>query len=180
MDLLNFTKNKKVFEGTGVKYDLITSIKNKLNPLNRTRERLIEFENKLSNVPGAVFGDSELNPLKHSFSQGIYVREIFIPKDTIIVGKIHKHEHPNFLMSGEVSVFTENNGVERLKAPLSMISPPGTKRIVYAHEDSVWITVHKTKHTDLEKIEKEIIAEDFSEYERYKFLTMLRKMFFLR
>jgi quercetin dioxygenase-like cupin family protein len=100
--------------------------------------------------------------LKHNFAEGVYVREIFIPKGSLIVGKIHKHSHPNFLMKGEVSVLTEE-GPKRLKAPLSMISPAGTKRVVYAHEDTVWITVHVTKKTNLKKIEKDIIAKTYAE-----------------
>ena len=125
------------------------------------RESIGQFENVLSESNKAVFGD--VLPLKHSFTDGMYVREIFIPKGTVLVGKIHRHDHPNFLMSGIVDVVTEDGGIERLKAPLSMISPAGTKRAVYAIEDTVWITVHATNETDLEKIEKEVITENYKE-----------------
>jgi hypothetical protein len=125
------------------------------------RERIGEFENCLAETDGAQFGD--VLPLKHSFSPGIYVREIFIPKGTVLTGKIHRHSHPNFLMSGVVDVVTEDGGLERLTAPLSMISPAGTKRAVYAVEDTVWITVHATDETDLDKIEKEVITQDYKE-----------------
>jgi quercetin dioxygenase-like cupin family protein len=127
------------------------------------RENIVEFEKQLGKIPGAFFGDSETCPLKHSFAPGVYVREIFIPKGTLIVGKIHKHAHPNFLMKGEVSVYTEDGGIERLKAPLSMISPAGTKRVVYAHEDTLWITVHVTNETDLKNIEEQVIAKNYGE-----------------
>lgn len=125
----------------------------------------MEFQDVLARFPGAKFGDHDECPLKHSFAPGIYVREIFIPRDTLIVGKIHRHPHPNFLMSGEVAVFTESTGWERIKAPLAMISAAGTKRVVYTYEDTVWITVHATNKTDLQEIEKEIIAPTFEEYE---------------
>ena len=35
-------------------------------------------------------------PLNHSFSEGIYTREIFIKKGMFVIGKIHKHEHTFF------------------------------------------------------------------------------------
>jgi hypothetical protein len=70
-------------------------------------------------------------------------------------------------MSGKVSVLTESGGAETLTGPRSMISPAGTKRVVYAHEDTVWITVHVTEETNLEKIEKEIIAKDYLEYNNF-------------
>jgi hypothetical protein len=81
----------------------------------------------------------------------------------MLTGKIHRHSHPNFLMSGEVIVVTENGGKEHLKAPLSMISEPGTKRAVVALEDTVWITVHVTNETDLDKIEDYVIAKSYDD-----------------
>lgn len=128
-----------------------------------SRARILEFEKRLSQVAGAIFGDSTQLPLKHSFAKGIYVREIFIPKGTFIVSKIHKESHPVFLMKGKILVASESGGVEHLEAPLSMISKAGTKRIGYAVEDTVWITVHATTETDLEKIECEVIAKTYDE-----------------
>jgi quercetin dioxygenase-like cupin family protein len=133
------------------------------------RESLHNLEEMLKQMPNHVIGNNVICPLKHSFAPGIYIREIFIPKGMVIVGKIHKHEHPNFLMSGCVTVITESKGYEKLKAPLSIISPAGTKRAVIAHEDTVWITVHENKHneTDLEKLENFIIAKSFDEYDAF-------------
>jgi len=133
-----------------------------VNNVDKTeiREKILNAENKIANMKGAKFGD--YLPLKHTFADGAYVREIFIPKGELIVGKIHKHSHPNFLMSGEVSVLTEE-GAKRLKAPMSMISPAGTKRIVFAHEDTVWVTIHVTNETNLGMIENEIIAKSYDE-----------------
>lgn len=127
-----------------------------------SREHIVALERAIRELPGAIIGDDETCPLKHSFAPGVYVREIFIPKGMLIVGKLHKHAHPNFLMSGDVSVATEE-GVKRIKGPCSMISPAGTKRVVFAHEDTVWITVHVTQETDLAKIEEEVIAKSYDE-----------------
>lgn len=127
------------------------------------RKKIFCLEETMAKIPGATFGDSPEMPLKHSFAEGVYVREIFIPKGHILTGKIHKHSHPNFLMSGEVIVVTEERGREHLKAPLSMISAPGTKRAVIALEDTVWITVHVTNETDLEKIEDYVIAKTYDD-----------------
>lgn len=133
-----------------------------------SREKLMVFQEELAKQPGAFFGDNDSCPLTHKFAPGVYVREIFIPKGTCVVGKIHKHEHPNFLMSGDVLVVTEGEGRQHLKAPLSMISKAGTKRIVFALEDTVWITVHATEETDLKKIEDFVIAKSYEDYEQFK------------
>ena len=133
------------------------------------RRDILEFESALSNIDGAVSGDSDLCPLKHSFSDGMYVREIFIPKGTVLTGKIHKHEHPNFLMRGEVEMFTEFGGYEKMKAPMSMISKAGTKRVVKALTDVVWVTVHANPSNtqDLKKLEDIVIAKDYNEYQKF-------------
>lgn len=138
---------------------------NTLTATRNVRDDILELENALLKVPGAVRGDSDLMPLKHSFAPGMYVRQIFIPKGTILTGKIHRHAHPNFLMSGEVIVVTEERGREHLKAPMSIISAAGTKRAILALEDTVWITVHATEETDLQKIEDYVIAKDFDAIE---------------
>ena len=134
------------------------------------REKILDFEEILKEHPDVFLGDTINCPLKHSFSDGIYVREIFIPKGTVLTGKIHKHAHPNFLMMGEVSVITEEGGRERLKAPMSMISPPGTKRVVFAITDVIWITIHHNpkNHTNLDKLEDMVIAKNYLEYKNFR------------
>ena len=127
----------------------------------KIRGGILEFEDRLSQVPGVTFGDDAC-PLKHTFVDGAYVREIFMPKGTLLTSKIHKKKHPYFVLKGECSVLTDE-GVVRIKAPYHGITEPGTKRVLYIHEDTVWITVHVTEHTDLKKIEEEIIAKNFDE-----------------
>jgi quercetin dioxygenase-like cupin family protein len=89
----------------------------------------------------------------------MYCRELFRPAGTVIVGKVHKKEHFYIVMSGEVTI-VGNGKRERVKAPKIFVCQPGTKRAVYAHEDSVCITVHRTSETDLEKIEADLVEED--------------------
>lgn len=98
----------------------------------------------------------------HHFAPGVYMREVFIPKGVTLTGKIHKTEHLNILSQGDLSVWTED-GIKRLKASTVIKSQPGIKRVGFAHEDSVWITVHPTEETDLEKLESMLIAKTFEE-----------------
>lgn len=134
------------------------------------RNDILSFEEQLKNDDQVLVGDNVLCPLKHSFSDGIYVREIFLPKGMMLTGKIHKHEHPNFLMSGKVEVITEGGGYETLVGPIAMISKAGTKRAINVLEDCVWITVHHnpTNTQDLKELEKIVIADSYKEYDRFK------------
>jgi len=165
----------------------VSTIDLKLNTSSKEnfRSGITDFELLVKDIKGVVIGDSDICPLKHTFSDGIYVREIFIPKGMLIVGKIHKHDHPNFLMEGRVKVVTEA-GEEYVNAPCSMISPAGTKRALYAETDLVWITVHNnpTNTRDMSILEKEIIAEDFTVYDKYieskKSITHKLKSFIIK
>ena len=125
------------------------------------RERLYALQGAIGDLPEVEC------PLQHVFAPGAYARTIFIPAGTVVVGKIHKHAHLNILSQGTVCVMTETEGDRPLTGPLTMVSPPGTKRAVYAVTDAVWTTIHLTNSTDLEEIEAEVIAPTFEDYERF-------------
>ena len=106
-------------------------------------------------------------PLKHTFTTGVYAREIFIPKGSVIVGKIHRHDHINFISYGDVTVLTKD-GLKRVVGPCTMVSTAGTKRALYTHEDTVWTTIHANpiEERDLEKLEDFIIAKSYAALEQ--------------
>jgi hypothetical protein len=98
----------------------------------------------------------EIEPVHH-FANGLYAREITIRAGTLLTGKIHRTEHLNIISKGRIIVWTED-GMREVSAPFTMVSRPGTKRVGYALEDTVWTTIHATAETDLEKLEVELIA----------------------
>lgn len=120
---------------------------------------LQEFKEANPGIPQEAF------PLKHIFTEGVYVRQIDIPAGQLVIGKIHRHEHLNFISKGSVTVVTESGGVEHLEAPCTMISPAGTKRVLITHEDTLWTTVHlnPTEERDIDKIVAEISVESYEE-----------------
>lgn len=94
-----------------------------------------------------------------------YAREIKLPKGSLVIGKIHRHQHLNFITQGKVIVYTEF-GLKHLEAPCTFVSEVGLKRAVYAVEDTLWTTVHLTKFNseeELSKIEDEVIAPSYED-----------------
>ena len=130
------------------------------------RKGILDFEQKLGALPISVKGKEldKLCPLKHTFADGLYIREIFMPKGVTLTSKIHKIKHPYFIIKGKCSVLTDE-GVVELEAPYHGITEPGTKRVLYIHEDCTWITVHSNPDNteDLKVIESRIIAKTFDE-----------------
>ena len=105
------------------------------------------------------------SPIHAEYGCAAYARQIFLPKDSLVIGKIHRHAHLNFILQGKVSVATEF-GKKYYQAPMIFISEPGLKRAVFAIEDTVWVTVHLTKYNsedDLDKIEDEVISPTYAE-----------------
>lgn len=126
------------------------------------RRRILDFEAAMYRArETGELGECEF-PLRHTFTEGVYAREMTIPAGSVIVGKIHRHAHLNFIMRGHVSVMTDAGPIE-IRGPYYFVSTPGTKRVVTAMEETVWVTVHITNETDLEKIEEQIIAKTFDD-----------------
>jgi len=138
------------------------------------RARIMEFEEKFSMCENVRTGDDleKICPVKHYHVPGAYIREIFMPSGILLTSKIHKKQHPFFVMLGDCSVITDS-GIERIVAPHFGITEPGTKRLLYMHKDTIWITVHPTELTDINDIEEEIIAKSFAEidFDRHEPLT---------
>lgn len=146
-----------------------------INRIEGFRSELMYLEKQIIGDPGACGVASgagvkagldeaanKINPLVHTFGDGFYTRNISMPKGQLITTGIHKKEHPFFVMTGDVSVLTED-GVVRIKAPYNGITQPGTKRLIYIHEDTVWITVHITDAKTVEEVHDDVMAEDFND-----------------
>lgn len=102
----------------------------------------------------------ELPHVDH-FADGLYARELFMPAGIVVTSKIHKTNHFCFVLRGAAEVIDENSGYEVIEAPCMIRTKAGTKRILRILEDSLWITVHATMETDVDEIEKQIIATDY-------------------
>ena len=118
-----------------------------------TARRVDEIELAVAGLPPID------TPVKHIFTPGLYAREIFMPAGALVVSKIHKTEHPYVVSRGRVSVWTEEDGVVEVSAPFTGITKPGTRRVLYVHEDCVWTTFHVADEDSVEAIEERIIEK---------------------
>ena len=97
-------------------------------------------------------------PVRNLFAPDVYMREITMPADSVIIGHEHKTEHFNIVLKGKARV-VQDDKVEYIEAPCIFVSKAGVRKVLYIEEEMVWATVHPTKETDLEKIEKETICK---------------------
>jgi hypothetical protein len=116
------------------------------------RSKIERLEGTLAALPQVEI------PQTHRFAAGMYVREITIPADTLMTGKVHLAEHVSIMLSGEMTVLTES-GMRLVRGPEVFISPPGTKRVGYAHTEVKWLTVHLNAddEQDVQAIESRLV-----------------------
>jgi len=141
------------------------------------KEKILDLENRLISIADGVniegtgkeiLTNSKIAPIKHTFADSIYIRQMDMEKDSIVVGAIHKHLHIWFLLTGHVTIATQDS-VEDYIAPCYVVSTPGVKRVIHAIEESIFVNVHKNPSNtkDINKLEKEIVALNYKEYEEY-------------
>jgi hypothetical protein len=104
-------------------------------------------------------------PVRNTFAGGCYSREVFIPKGTLVIGKLHLTDHLNIFLQGDLTFLTPD-GPKRMKAPALFASPAGTKKLAYANEDSVWVNVHQAISDDPEEIISALTVDTYMDYER--------------
>ena len=144
-------------------------MKNELVKL--TRQKIESLEKQLLNNdhPSIVRGNTNSFPLKHSFSDGVYIREMFMKKDSIVIGKLHKYSHTWFLMQGEIMVATDQ-GTKVYIAPCYVNARAGSKRVINAVKDSIFINVHPNplELRNIEELEDMLTCPSYNDFDKYK------------
>jgi hypothetical protein len=105
-------------------------------------------------------------PVNHYFARGVYVRELPIPAGAMIVGRVHKYSQVSMLIKGEMTIFSGGE-LKKMRAPCIIECPPGIKRAGYAHEDSIFVSVHGTYETDPDKALDELTTVSYEEFDRF-------------
>lgn len=97
-------------------------------------------------------------PLFHRFTEGLYVREIHMPKGIYVTSRTHKTRHQFMVLKGEVSVMMEDGEWQRIKAPYLGVTEVGTRRFLYIHKNCIWATCHANPdNLNVEDIENLIL-----------------------
>ena len=159
---MNKYELQEVFDNTPVK-----SYKDKVKYIEDYLISIADGENVVGNGKEIVYPE-HLWEYKHSFADGIYIREMRMKQGQLGFSAIHKHSYGFFLLSG-ILQSSKEEGVEEFISPCYVVSPRGAKRIVYAVEDCVIVTVHAnpTNTTDLDKLAKINVVFNWDEYEEY-------------
>jgi N-acetylglutamate synthase-like GNAT family acetyltransferase len=132
---------------------------------------LLDLKDKIPNIYGdgkKLVRDCPDALISHEFVDGIYIRQMDMKTGCMVISAVHKHHHCWFLLTGNITVTTEE-GKQDFIAPCRVISPPGIKRVIYANEPSLFINVHKnpTNTRDIDEVENNVWAMNYEEYDKY-------------
>ena len=131
------------------------------------RNKIVKFQKQFEDFGAEQIKDVtkpilKNETLEHEFGEGTYIRKITMPAGSLYLSQIHKITHPFFVMKGEATVISDE-GVVKITAPYHGMTKPGTQRILYIHEECVWITVHPTDKTTVEEVVEDVIAKDYND-----------------
>jgi hypothetical protein len=103
--------------------------------------------------------------VEHYALPGFLVRQAILRAPSIITTERHKHWHPFVISYGNVSVFNELDGtvkhIQAIDAPgghFTSITEPGTRRLIFVREDTLWTTFHRCDHADPNEMVRENIT----------------------
>jgi quercetin dioxygenase-like cupin family protein len=112
---------------------------------------------KIKHNNGDILECKEM-PVTHEFADQIYLRKMTMEKGLIVQGAEHKHTHVWFLLEGRVTIKESGETIEHI-APCYTVSKPGAQRVIFAHEKSVFINIHKNPDNtkNIKELEKQIV-----------------------
>lgn len=83
-------------------------------------------------------------PLAHTFTHGMYSREMVAPAGSIITSQLHLTKHQFIVSKGSMLIFHENEGWIKITAPYHGVTKAGSRRIGVFLEESIWTTFHSS------------------------------------
>lgn len=116
-----------------------------------TRKQIEELEKELLYLPQVDV------PVLNTIHDGIYCRQITLPAGAFAIGHEHTGDFINIVVKGKCSVLID--GSVREIGPSTFISKGHDRKVGYIHEDTTWITVHRTDLDSINEIENSLFIK---------------------
>ena len=113
----------------------------------------------VSAMHAKMVGTFAVDPcIVHNFSDGLYAKQMTIPKGFVAGQHAHSFSHLSILAKGKVIVETDE-GEQTYEAPACIEIKKQTNHMITALEDTVWFCVHATDETDIDRIDEVLIQK---------------------
>ena len=95
----------------------------------------------------------------HHFSDGLYAKELHVPKDFIIQKHTHSFNHLSILAQGKVVVLKGEDALI-VEAPACLEIEKEVIHGIRALTDCVWFCIHATDEKDVDKVDEVLISKE--------------------
>ena len=104
--------------------------------------RSLTHRNKMELLEESILNSGAMIELecKHYFAHGTYTRELYLPKHTVLTGRIHLNSTINIITKGKIKAISEE-GEYDIEAPYTFVSGAMVKKAGFTLEDTIWINV---------------------------------------
>lgn len=131
-----------------------------------TLPQILRIQTEMTEMVTAAGLPTRPTEVEHAFADGIYRRTYPMPAGQLAVTKTHKKQH-FIVCCGDATIWTEA-GQKRVVGFHCFLTEPGTKRVIYAHADTLFMTFQASTEHDLDKLEATLTGPDdiFEEIDR--------------
>lgn len=114
---------------------------------------------QVSEIHREMVGTFAVDPgIVHNFSDGLYAKQMTIPKGYVAGQHAHTFSHLSILAKGKVIVKTDTTE-QIYEAPACIEIRKNVNHMITALDDSVWFCVHATDETDVDRIDEVLIQK---------------------
>lgn len=153
-DLVTCVATKKIDAGCELLVNYRDNVKTDAITLYKEQKELAKFDSKVPSIKDWESSspidkiEYELStlpvaeiPLTHIFTEGLYIRQAYAPAGSMFTTVHHNTEHPFILISGTTKVVS-NDEASSITGPFMGITKKGTRRLVHAITDAMYLTIH--------------------------------------
>lgn len=113
----------------------------------------------VDDMEAMLLGSPEIEtPTEHIFTPGLYVRQVTLPANSLIIGHRHRTEHFNVMLKGRMTVWMDGI-TQELAAPAVFVSFAGSRKVARIHEEVIFATIHPTTETDVARLEAQLFEK---------------------
>jgi hypothetical protein len=105
-------------------------------------------------------------PVIERFINGMYTREIVIPRGALLTGRVWKNDYVDIMLEGDILIAIPS-GTSRLTGANVCDGKAGRKRAGYAFRDTHWITVQRADQVVGQNIIEHLTFFGVAEYEAW-------------
>ena len=103
-------------------------------------------------------------PLTHYHTKELYGRRIIVPAGCFFTTRVHKTDHISVAFRGRITMLNADGESQEVTAPDMFVTPAGTHRVVYVHEEVEFATIHHCEEQDDTNIVEVLSFNTMAEY----------------